>query len=294
MQYLIDKTGQRVKITASMLFVVLVLAAPQALADEASTRAMEQKIQLLEEQLRTIRNELDQVKSESIQETEKIRERERLTTTRPDEKETTYVRDRLDHKHHMLFFRGGFTHAMQRRPGTSIQSDVAPVGAQDLADRDGWYVGAGFDFSLTNNVWGLLPRTEVMSELMFEYKEFADNVKGNALANNPTQLAGGAFNPRNVTVTQVSISAAPKIKFMEGSKLRPWIIPAGLALHVISPPSESISFWIPGVMFGAGVDYNIWKDFYIGIDGRYHLTGGKADGIKVDGMTAGAYLGIGF
>jgi opacity protein-like surface antigen len=273
------------------------------MADDASTRALEQKIQQLEAQLRIIRNELDQVKSEAIYKKEMTEHREKattavpeekLTTTVPEKKETTIVQDRLGHKHHMLFFRGGFTHAMQRRNGTSIQSNVAPVGAQDLADRDGWYVGAGFDFSLTNNIWGLLPRTEVMSELMFEYKEFADNVKGNALANNPTQLAGGAFNPRNVTVTQVSLSAAPKIKFMEGSKIRPWIIPAGLALHVISPPSESISFWIPGVMFGAGVDYNFWKDFYIGIDGRYHLTGGKADGIKVDGMTAGGYLGIGF
>lgn len=81
---------------------------------------------------------------------------------------------------------------------------------------------------------------------------------------------------------------------MEGSKLRPWIIPIGFGVHVISPPSESVTFFNPGIMFGAGVDYKIWKDFYVGVDARYHVTGGKKDGVNVDGLTAGGYVGIGF
>ena len=107
-------------------------------------------------------------------------------------------------------------------------------------------------------------------------------------------LAGGSLNPINVTVSQFTVSASPKIKFFEGSKLRPWIIPAGLAIHVMSPPSESITYIAPGVQFGAGIDYNIWKDFFIGIDGRYHLTAGKSDNVNLSGMTAGGYVGIGF
>jgi hypothetical protein len=47
-------------------------------------------------------------------------------------------------------------------------------------------------------------------------------------------------------------------------------------------------------MFGAGADYNIWKDIYIGADARYHLTVGTLDGAKIDGMTVGGYLGMGF
>lgn len=274
---------------SGFFLIALAAIAPQALAYDATT----QRIEELKHKLQEIQNELDQVKSEAIHEKEVIRQREKVTTAVQEEKEATLVKDHLDHKH-LLFFRGGFTHAMQRRNGASIQSNVAPVGAQDIADRDGWYIGAGFDFSLTNDLWGLLPRTEVMSELMFEYKEFAHNVKGNALANIPTQLAGGALNPRSVTVSQFTLTASPKIKFMEGSKIRPWIIPAGLAIHVISPASESITYLNPGVMFGAGVDYKLWKDFYIGLDGRYQLTAEKADGVKVDGLTAGGYLGIGF
>ena len=97
-----------------------------------------------------------------------------------------------------------------------------------------------------------------------------------------------------VNVSQFTLTASPKIKFFEGSRFRPWIIPAGLGIHVISPPSESITVLIPGVMFGIGADYRIWKNFFVGVDGRYHLTSGRTDGIKIDGMTAGGYLGIGF
>lgn len=248
-------------------------------------QASAQNVQQLEDQLRSIQNQLDKIKTESAQEAQKVVRLEEKTST---------LKAHAQHPPRMLFFRGGFTHAMNRRTGSSIMSDVAPVGAQDQADKDGFYVGAGLDWSLTPNVWGAMPRTSIFAELMFEYKEFGNRVQGNALANSPTQLAGGSLNPRNVTVSQFTLSAAPKIKFFEGSKFRPWIIPGGLALHVISPTSESVTYLTPGVMFGAGVDYNIWKKFYIGMDARYNLTTSKADGVRVDGMTAGGYVGIGF
>lgn len=75
--------------------------------------------------------------------------------------------------------------------------------------------------------------------------------------------------------------------------MRPWIIPAGLGIHIISPPGES-GFFIPGVVFSGGVDYRIWKDIYVSLDARYHVTGGKKDGVNVDGLAAGGYVGIGF
>lgn len=137
----------------------------------------------------------------------------------------------------------------------------------------------------------MAPKTSVLAELMFEYKEFSSHVQDNALANVPTQLAGGSVNPRRITTSQLSIYASPKIKFREGSRFRPWIIPAGF---IISPPGESGSSFIPGVVFGDGAEYRIWKDFYTGVDARYHVTGGKKDGIDIDGFTTGGYLDIGF
>ena len=194
----------------------------------------------------------------------------------------------------MVFFRGGFAHSSQHRNGLVFESDVVPAGAQDRPDKNAWYFGAGFDWNLTKNTWGMVPKTQVLAELMFEYKQFSSHVQGNALANMPTELVGGALNPHSVTVSQLSIYASPKIKFMEGSRFRPWLIPAGFGMHIVSPPGESASFFIPGVVFGGGAEYRVWKDFYAGVDARYHITGGKKDGIDVDGLTAGGYLGIGF
>ncbi len=301
MKYFLDSTRLNARVAAGLFVIAAAMIAPQALA-----HSVEDRVRDLENQLRAIQNQLNQVKAESQKELEKATQAKDTAIQAKDKaveakdkavaatEKVSLVSNIVDRKSRMLFFRGGFTHAMQRRNGSSIASEVAPVGAQDNADRDGFYIGAGLDWSLTQDAWGILPNTSIFAELMFEYKEFSNSVQGSALANAPTQLAGGALNPRNVTVSQFTLSASPKIKFMEGSKLRPWIIPAGLAMHVYSPTSESVTYLTPGVMFGAGVDYNIWKDFYIGIDGRYNLTAGKSDGVRVDGMTAGAYLGIGF
>jgi opacity protein-like surface antigen len=203
---------------------------------------------------------------------------------------------KADTKDNMVFFRGGFAHSNKDRNGVSIASGVAPVGAQERADKDAWYMGAGFDFSVSDDLFGLAKGTgtEVMAELMFDYKEFGV-VQGNALANTPTQLAGGALNPRSVTVNQFTLAASPKIKFLKGQDFRPWIQPVGFALQVVSPPTESITVLQPAMMFGVGADYRLWNNIYIGADARYHQAlGGTMDGVNTNGFTAGGYIGLGF
>ena len=118
-------------------------------------------------------------------------------------------------------------------------------------------------------------------------------------AGQATTLTTGGAGPygacgNTVTVTQFTLSASPKIKFMEGSNFRPWVIPAGFAFHVISPPSDGVSYTTVGVQFAAGADYKVWKDIYVGSDIRYHLTSNATDGVNVDGMTAGGYVSLGF
>lgn len=261
----------------------------QVFAQDAAAlriKQLEEHLQSMQTGMQAMQSELEKLKSQSTQVTQKI---ERI-----EHKESSVETNQEGSKRNMVFFRGGFAHSSQHRNGLVFQSDVVPAGVQDQPDKNAWYFGAGFDWNLTRDAWGLAPKTSVLAELMIEYKEFSSHVKGNALANMPTQLVGGAQNPHSVTVSQLSIYAAPKIKFMEGSRLRPWIIPAGFGMHIISPPGESASFFIPGVVFGGGLEYRVWKDFYAGIDARYHITGGKKDGIDVDGVTAGGYLGIGF
>lgn len=201
-------------------------------------------------------------------------------------------------KDNMVFFRGGYARSNRHRPGVSIMSGVTPVVAQDTADKDAWYFGAGLDFSIDDNLFGLMDNTEVLGEVMFEYKEFNDTVQGNALAsaNGVGFAAGiGALGAtRNVTVNQFTLAASPKIKFMKGSDFRPWIIPVGFKMDVVSPPTESITVLNPGMMFGLGADYRVWKNIYVGADARWHQSLGRIDGVDTNGLTAGGYIGLGF
>lgn len=246
--------------------------------------------------MQAMQGELEKLKSQSSQVTQKVeniqKEEQKRISKEPQKVSIEEIGE--GSKSNRVFFRGGFAHSSQHHDGMTFHSDVVPAGAQDRADKNGWYFGAGFDWNLTKNTWGLAPKTSVLAELMFEYKEFSSHVQGNALANMPTQLVGGVVNPHSVTVSQLSIYASPKIRFFEGSRFNPWIIPAGFGMHIISPPGESGSFFIPGVVFGGGAEYRIWKDFYVGVDARYHITGGKKDGVNVDGLTAGGYMGIGY
>jgi opacity protein-like surface antigen len=290
------KTQTCCAITAATLTMAGALVSPQALAGSTKAdriaEATNSKVDALEAQLQAMQAELESLKAAQgapgadAQKVQELDQWMQQVKSAPVEEER--------HHDNTLSFRGGFAHMDNARNGVSIQSDVVPLGAQDQSDTDGWYIGAGFDFNLTHDIWGLMDNTEVLAELMFEYKEFASAVAGNGIAQDPTILAGVGGVPREVTVNQFTLTAAPKIKFLEGSALRPWIIPFGLGLHVISPPSESITVLNPGMMFGAGADYRVWKDIFIGVDGRYHLTGGAADGVNTDGFTAGGYIGIGF
>jgi len=217
-------------------------------------------------------------------------------------------------KDNMMFFRGGYARANATRGGTLDPTIVPGVGASangvavgSLSDKDAWYMGAGFDFSLNNNLFGLMDNTEVLAELMFDYKELGR--RGNnglstaevAVVNtlpNGAGAAGNFFlpaaNTRTATVNQFTLAASPKIKFLKGSAFRPWIIPVGFEINVVSPPSDAITVLSPGMQFGLGADYKLWKDIYIGADARYHQALGSVDGVRTDGFTAGGYLGLGF
>jgi Tfp pilus assembly protein FimT len=293
MIHYLDKAELVVRVAIGSFITVIVMAAPPVFAQDVRTQALEQALKQMERQLQALRSELNQVKSDTAKEAQKViaieektikieekasRTKEYTRTAQEKAEHAIEMADiiekRMDRKSHMLFFRGGFAHSDHSRTGVSLTG---------TPDKNAWYVGAGFDWGLTKDAWGLAPRTSVASELMFEYKELGQNVQGNS----PTTGYG-------VNVSQLTLTAAPKIKFLEGSRLRPWVIPAGLAIHVISPPSAAITELVPGIMFGGGIDYRIWKSFSVGLDARYHLTGAKYDNIKIDGVTAGGYLGIGF
>jgi hypothetical protein len=311
------------------------LVSPQAAAltkAERMAEAANTKAEILETQLRAMQDEIASLRAQvsstaptTAVDSQKVQELDQWMTSVKSAPVEAH-----DHHDNTIFFRGGYARNDSKRndllTGNQFGGDAAPnVLGGGRTNKDGWYIGAGFDFSLTDDVWGAMDDTQVLAELMFEYKNFSAKKFNNAGAIvKPDGIAGVNPNPQNgplctliqfasndelggvgingagnnscngVTVSQFSLTAAPKIKFMKGSDFRPWIIPIGLGIHVISPPSNGVTVLNPGMMFATGADYKLWKDIYVGVDVRYHLTGRSVDGVNTDGLTTGGYLGIGF
>ncbi len=207
----------------------------------------------------------------------------------------------------MVFFRGGYARNNNDRFGDILTDTAGGLGlvSQKNGDKDGWYVGAGLDLVLSDDLFGLTDSIEVIGEIMFEYKEFDQTklVLQPLITTVVTAVVGGVGNltpaatsglSGSVKVGQFTLTASPKIKFMKGSRIRPWIIPVGFAMHVISPPSDGVTVLEPGMHFGAGADFRVWNNIYVGADVRYNLIFGSLNGVDPEGFTAGAYAGFGF
>ena len=294
-------------IASATLAIAGVITAPQALsaskaeqvakATDKKVQALELQVQQMNSMMRAMQSELSRVKAAPPQSDPKVQE---LNEWMVSVKSQPIKEDTKDN---MIFFRGGYAHLNTTRDDilTGSAVGVQPVTGVSSSDRDGWYIGAGFDFSVDDNLFGLMDNTEVLAELMFDYREYGKQESPNGNANPlcflVTRSVGGSVpgaDCSTVTVSEFTINASPKIKFMKGSKFRPWLIPVGLQITVISPPTDGVTVFQPGMMFGAGADYNLWKNIYAGADVRYNLSLGDTDGVSTDGLTAGGYIGLGF
>jgi opacity protein-like surface antigen len=284
---------------------ILMMGAQSATAapSNAAAGAIEQRLKMMEDQMNAMKSELARVRAESAS-SAKVNELEAKVA-----KQATSSAS--GKKKNMVFFRGGYPRMEHSRSGEllaggALGGGVAGTGLNSHGsdNGEGWYVGAGFDWNLSDNLFGLSDLAEVDAELMFDYKHLGKSI--NSLVSGyptGTALAGAAGTMVN-QVTMFSLSASPKIKFLPGSNFRPWIIPAGLAVHVISPPSSGVTVLNPGLMTAVGAEYKIWDNIYAGADFRYNFTGNdlKAHstgivplkGVGTNGFTTGAYLGIGF
>ena len=191
-----------------------------------------------------------------------------------------------------VFFRGGAAFMTSDRSG-EVFTDV--FGATKRNDgKDGYYVGGGLDLVLSKDVWGMMSKTWALGEIGVEFKRFNSNTVTVAVPTTCTAVSATCTVTTNkVQITMLTVDIAPKIKFMEGSRLRPWVIPVGLDFHVISPPSNATTVLDIGVQFGAGLEYHLFRAFHLGLDGRFHLASGQTQTTNNFG-TVGAYVGISF
>jgi hypothetical protein len=207
----------------------------------------------------------------------------------------------------LLFFRGGYSSLFEDRHSSAFTDTFGATGAGFNTEDEGWYVGAGFDFQLTRDLWGLMPGTWAAAELGLEYNNLGTNRNSVVACAAVNLITAGADCVGDVNVTMLTVSASPKIKFLEGSAIRPWIIPVGLDINVISPPSDATTVLDIGAQFGAGVDWEVLHGIHLGLDGRYHFAADYTDAQAVtagpaqpnlnqdnDHWNVGGYLGIGF
>ncbi|MGH8497859.1 MAG: hypothetical protein ACRERV_03490 [Methylococcales bacterium] len=289
--------------------------APQAMA--ADPADMELKIKQMEESLRLMRQELDSVRERSeAKRVDSLEERVTMVELSDD-----YVKK----NNSTIFFRGGFQHMTN---GTRINESFSDFWAGNNPtllglsrptngdNRDAWYIGAGIEHTLSEDLFGLWDGADLLGEINFQWARYGSKNSPGGLAGdgairavpaaglaigvlatggaNPG-LANGDFNSnlRGITISQFTLSASPKIKFLPDSALRPWIIPIGLDIHVISPPSNAATVLMAGMQFGGGLEYTLWKNIVAGADARYHWAQ-KIDGSDPRFWQVGGYLGFKF
>lgn len=200
-------------------------------------------------------------------------------------------------KGNQVFFRGGFAGLTSDRAG-EVFTDVFGRNGQRNDANTGYYIGAGLDLLLSKDTWGLMQGVSVLGEIGVEFKRFNSATVTEAVPSTCAGALGGAapgctVRTNTVQLTMLTVDVAPKLKFMEGSAFRPWIIPLGLDFHVISPPSNATNYLDIGVQFGAGFEYQVWKELKLGLDGRFHLASNQTNTVNNFG-TIGPYIGIGF
>ncbi len=153
-------------------------------------------------------------------------------------------------------------------------------------DKGGWNVGAGLDLPLLTN----LGPGDLLGQVMVDYAHYSKK-----RVTQTSSVLLGAATTKEVTVAGLTVLVAPKYKFtslMDG-KLRPWIIPVGLAFLVNSPPSDNATYLDVGVQVGAGVEYAVMKELSVGLAYRQTMSAHEID-TDTSNSTADLYVGINF
>jgi hypothetical protein len=181
-----------------------------------------------------------------------------------------------------VFFRfgGGFILGPDRGNGDYTDTR-AGNGAND--GRAGFAMGFGFNLPLMKDpIWG----NTVLGEVLIDYAEFSNK--------RVIPVTSSLFNQpfvNEVRINQLAIVGAPKYRLDGFGKLRPWVVPVGMAFLVNSPPSDNSSYIDLGLHFGVGADYRLTRSLSLGVDCRYNLNLTREG---VSWLTTGVYLGFDF
>jgi opacity protein-like surface antigen len=289
-------TFNKTKLALSVAAATLSVAFMAPVQADTSTDALTAQLQKMATQMQAMQAELDRVKAAadaSANANTKVQELDQWMASVKSTPEQTSAKDNV------VRVRGGWGVADQARGsnGSIATANADPlIGLGTKSSQDMYYYGAAFDYNINNDLFGLHDGTSFQIEFGAEYGNFGNHASSGLTGTGgvASGVAGATLNSSNVIVNQLRINASPKIKFMHDSKLRPWLIPVGLDINIISPPSGSVTVMNTGMNFGGGVDYDLWHGIIVGVDGRYHYTPQTINGVNTDGFTLGGSVGFKF
>lgn len=266
--------------------------APQAQAADRSadaaarkTEALELKMQEMAATMAAMQAELNKVKSASTEAataSAKVQELDQWMASVKSTPEAASAKDNL------VAVRGGWEALDHARGNVNPLTDGAAL--SNNQNNEGYYFGGAFDFNVNNDLFGLMDDTSFAIELGIEYAQYG---QGDNATTGDIGLIATTTSP-SATDARLRINASPKIKFMHGSKFRPWLIPVGLDINILGVPSNAVSVLNSGMQFGAGAEYDLFRGIVLGSDVRYHYSTSKLDGTATDGFSAGGYVGFKF
>lgn len=279
----------------------------ERVADAAArkTEALESQMEQMAAQMQAMQAELSRVKAESSKtatESAKVQELDQWMASVKSAPSVAAEKDNL------VAVRGGW----QRMDDARSNGNPLEEGGllSNNTNNDGFYFGGAFDFNINNDLFGLMDGTSFGIELGVEYAEFGQGrntlTDGTLTALSTSGVNGDLANLDNgdlVTLnagspesldSRLRLSVAPKVKFMHGSKFRPWLIPIGFDLNILGVPSNAVSVLNPGMQFGGGVEYELYRGIVIGADTRYHYATRDTDGTDTNGFSAGGSIGFKF
>ncbi|MGR8929704.1 MAG: hypothetical protein ACU836_03620 [Gammaproteobacteria bacterium] len=295
-----NKSKLALGVAAASLSVAIV--APAQAAD-SKTEALEAQMQRMAAQMEAMQAELSRVKAQSEKssvETAKVQELDHWMASMKAAPASSGSKDNL------VAVRGGWEALDHARGNSNTPLTDGGLLSNNL-NNEGFYFGGAFDFNVNNDLFGLMDDTSFGIELGIEYAQYGDAqntlTDGTLTAVATASTAPGSdglalveLNGRSpgATDARLRINASPKIKFMHGSKFRPWLIPVGLDINILGVPSNAVSVLNAGLNFGAGAEYDLYKGIVVGADTRYHYSTSKLDGTVTDGFSAGGYVGFKF
>jgi len=297
------KTQLALSIAAATLSIAIVAPQAQAassalqVADEAAQKAdaLQLQMQQMADQMQAMQAELDRVKSASAKAADanvKVQELDQWMASVKHAPEATGPKDNL------VAVRGGWEQLDHARglgqSGGNLIDNANTSGGllSDNSNATGFYIGGIFDFNVNNDLFGLWDETSFGIELGAEYSQFGQ--AKNILTSTPGITPANPVNPYQSLDSRLRLSVSPKIKFLHGSRLRPWLIPVGMDINILGVPSNAVSVLNTGMQFGGGLEYDLFRGIVLGTDVRYHYSTSRLDGTPTDGVSAGGYVGFKF